>query len=137
MHIGSVVPSLHIELHISRDDSLHLGAARIHHCLLRVKYSGSVQILTEGSTAIGDLFAHSAYLETVVVETGLRFKTDHVQALIDALREGCTVEVHNRTSDEAHELALQAEKSPSRSISAGLLSPYWCLQERAEDWEFR
>ena len=125
MHsLGSESP--HCEFHISQDDSLHLGAARIHHCLLRVGFNRDVEALTNDLTAIGDIFAHFVYLETVVLETGRWLKADDVQSPIEALRRVCRVDVRHRTYDEAHELALQVKKSPSRSMSAGLLSPLWC-----------
>lgn len=128
--------SLQVEFHVSlEDDSLHLGAARIHHCLLRVQDSWNVEGLTKGLTTIGDIFAHFVYLETVVLETGRGLETDDVQPLIEALRKVCRVDVRRRTSDEAHELALQVKKNSSRFMSAGLLSPFWCLQEHTEDWK--
>lgn len=139
MHIG-IVSLLHVEFHASQDDTQHSGAARIHHCLLRAQDSNDVQVLTNGLTTIGDTFTHFAYLETVVLEIGYELELDDVQSLAEALRKACGagVTVRYRTCEEAHKLALQAKKSPSsRSTSAGLLSPFWCLQEHVPNWEHR
>ena len=135
VHTDYPGPSLQVEFHVSQDDSLHLGAARIHHCLLHLHDSDDVRALRGDLTAIGDLFSHFAYLETVVLEIGHELETDNVQPLIEALRKVCRADVRHRTSEEAHELALQAKKSPSRSFSAVLLSPFWCLQEHVHWWE--
>lgn len=135
MHTSGQGPSLHVEFHASQDDSLHFGAARIHHCLLRVHDSDNVQALTEGLSTIGDAFTTLAFLETVVLETDRTLETDHVQPLLEALRKVCGVDVQHRTCDETHKLALQAKKSPSRSTGAGLLSPFWCLHEHVDYWE--
>ena len=134
-----------IEFHASQDDLRHSGTACIHHCLLRVHHDGSrdMRLLVEGLAAVGDNFAHwqFVYLETVVLETSYRLNIDGVQALNEALRKVCGagVTVQHRTFEEAHGLALRAQKDPSRhgSTSTGLLSPVWCLQEHALNWESR
>lgn len=126
--------SVHIEFHASQRDPRHSGAACIHHCLLRVQSSDDVPVLAEGLTTIGDAFAHFAYLETIVLETGRELGTDSVQSLTKVLRKGSMAEVRHRTCDEAHKLALQAKKSPSRCTSAELLSTFWCLREYNWQW---
>ena len=113
--------------HASQDNSQHSGAARIHHCLLRVTYSEAVQKLIKGLQSTGDIFVHFAHLETVVLETGHKLKSDDVQLLTEALRKVCRAEVRHRTCDEAHKLALDAKKGAAYSPGAGLLSPFWCL----------
>lgn len=126
---------LHFEFHASQDKWQHLDAACIHHCLLRVFDRNGAQALAGDVTKIGNSLAQFTYLETVVLETGNRLEMDDVQSLIEALRKVITAEVQHRTCDEAHKLALQAKKSPSRPITAGLLSPFWCLQEHVEKWD--
>ena len=123
-----------IEFHARQISRRHSGAARVHHCLLRIK-SDSPGLYPKGlKPPFGNIISRFAYLETVVVETGRGFETDDVQSLIEALHdsEGGGVEVQHRTSDEAHKLALQAKKSPSRSMGA---SPFWCLQWNTDEWD--
>ena len=114
---------------MSQDNLQHSGAARIHHCLLRVCGNSDMKALTKGLTTIGNTFAHFAHLETIVLEIGYRLWTYNVQSLIEALRKVSRVEVQHRTSDEGHKLALQAKKTRSHSKSTGLLSPFWCWEQ--------
>ena len=97
--------------------------------------SDDVRVFTDGLQTIGDTFARFAYLETVVLETGYALGAKHVPPLLEVLRKVCRADVRHRTSAEAHELALQVKKSPSRSMSAGLLSPLWCLQGHTKQWK--
>ena len=106
---------------MSQDNSQHSGAARIHHCLLRVPDAEVAQKLTKGLQSNSDIFAHFAYLETVVLETGYKFKIEDVQSLTEALRKVCRAEVRHRTCEEALKLALDAKKGAAYSPGAGLL----------------
>ena len=93
---------------------------------------------TGGLKALGETLAQFAYLETVVLETGHWFDIDKVPSLLELLRNTCGADVQHRTFEGAHKLALQAKKSPSRSTGWGLLSPFWCLEERAaSQWQGR
>lgn len=130
-----ISPPLLIEFHACQDAWRHPGVACIHHCLLRIVSDGAELDPKGLKPPFGGILARFAYLEIVVLETHHKFKTDNVQPLIEALREGCTVEVHHRTFDEAHKLALEVKKGPSHSTSAGLLSPLWCLQRFANLWD--
>lgn len=132
MHVNFYALDTHVEFYMSRDNLLLSGAAPIRHCLLRVQ-SEEEPLLIEFLTTIADVFTQFAYLETVVIETGPGVYD--VQILTDSLRKVNRVVVQHRTTDDGHKLALQAKNSPSCSTSAGLLSPFWCLQEDAENWE--
>lgn len=117
---------------MSQDDSQYSGAARIHHCLLRVTRGKFEEALIEGLAA---LFARLAYLKTIVLETSHSSWGDHdVQSVTEALRKVCKAEVEHRTCEEAHKLALQAKKNSARPPGAALLSPFWCLQTHADSW---
>ena len=131
--VSEIVPV--IEFHASKDAWRHPGTASIHRCLLRIKGDGPGLNRKGLKPPFSDILACFTYLETVVVETGRGFWTGDVQSVIVALHKGSGVEVQHRTSDEALKLALQAKKSPSRSTSAGPLSPLWCLQRSTELWD--
>ena len=93
-----------------------------------------MQALTNRMPTLGDALAQFAHLETIVLETCYRLGVDDAQALLKSLRKACRVEVQHRTCEEAHQVALQAKKSPDRSVGAGLLSPFWCLKEHGAKW---
>ena len=78
-----------------------------------------------------------ANLQTVILETGSRVDAAATAPLLKALRKAInvTVEVHHRTADEGHKLALKAKRSASRSTSTGLLSFFWCLRKHAQLWD--
>ena len=80
--------------------------------------------------ALCETLAQFTYLETVVLETSHRFNIDKVPSLLELLHDTCGADVQHRTCEDAHKLALQAKKSPSRSTGGGLLSLFWCLEER-------
>ena len=125
-----------IEFHSRQDDPHHSGAARVHVCLLRVRYETVRELKKTGSLkALGETLAQFAYLETVVLETGHRFDIDKVPPLLELLRNTCGAGVQHRTCDDAHKLALRAKNSPSRSTGEGLLSPFWCLERHVELWD--
>ena len=129
---------LYIEFHSRQVDPHHSGAARVHACLLRVVrnyVTGENLESTESLKAIGETLVQFTYLETVVLETGHRFDIDKVPSLLESLRNTCGADVQHRTCDDAHKLALQAKKSPSRSTGAGLLSPFWCLKKLWWRWD--
>lgn len=94
-----------------------------------------MDILTEALPKLGDIFVQFANLETVILETGYGLEMDDVQSLVEVLREMSTAQVQHRTGDEAHKLALRAKKSSSLP-TRGVLSPFWCLQEHVDYWEY-
>lgn len=118
---------LEVEFHVSQDNSQRSGAARIHHCLLRVLSNDVAQRLMKGFQSTGDTFVHFAYLETVVLETSYKLKIDDIQSLTEVLRRVCRAEVQHRTFEEGHTLALHVKKGGADSSRAGILSPFWCL----------
>ena len=122
------------EFHASQDASLHPGAARIHHCLLRLRNVVDAHGWTDTLETIGRVLHELAYLETVVLETGSQTKTGVIQPLLESLHKASGVEVQHRTHESAHKLALQAGKDPSCPTGAGLLSPFWYLKEHASRW---
>ena len=89
---------------------------------------------TGGLKALGETLAQFAYLETVILETSDLFDIDTVPSLLESLRNTCGADVQHRICEDAHELALQAKKSPSRSIGGGLLAPFWCLDKHVRYW---
>ena len=131
------IEGLHIEFHSRQGDSHHSGAARVHACLLRVwQYATVLELEKAGSLkALGETLAQFAYLETVVLETRHQFDIDKVPSLLESLRNTRGADVQHQTCDDAHKLALQAKKSPSRSTGGGLLSPFWCLGRYRYNWD--
>lgn len=122
--------SFHVEFHASHN------AGHIGHCLLRVYDHNGTRALTDDLITLGDTFVHFSHLETVVLETSRGLEIDEIQTSTERLRKVCRPEVvvQHRTCDDAHKLALEAKESASRPSNAGLLSPFWCLQEGAKDW---
>ena len=120
---------LHIEFHSRQGNPHHSGTARVHACLLRVLDYDTVQNLEEtgGLKALGETLAQFAYLETVVLETSHPFDIDKVPSLLELLRNTCRADVQHRTCDDAHKLALQAKKSPSRSTGGGHYTLTSCI----------
>ena len=125
--------------HSRQGDPHHSGAARVHACLLRVwKYETVPELEKAGSLkALGETLVQFAYLETVVLETRHQFDIDKVPSLLELLRNTFRADVQHRTCNDAHKLALQAKKSPSRFTGGGLLSPFWCLKEHVWRWSDR
>ena len=126
------MPFLHIEFHSRQGDPHHSGAARVHACLLRVQWYEQLEKAGD-LKALGETLAQFMFLETVVLETSDQFDIDEVPSLLEWLRNTCRADVQHRTCDEAHKVALQAKKSPSRSTGGQLLSPFWCLKHLT-DW---
>ena len=125
---------LQIEFHSRQDGTQSSGTARIYACLLRVLSDGGRKDLEKNSRALGEALASLTFLDVIVLETGNRINDGEVSSLLGSLREACRVEVQHRTCDEAHQLALQAKKSHSRSAGGGLVSPFWCLEKHAYAW---
>lgn len=126
--------SCQVEFYASQDNSLHPRATCIRHFLLRLQEIGDVEALKKLIT-IGDTLTRFADLETIVLEIGYRLWPYNFQSLIGALRNVSGVNVQRRTSDQSYKLALQAKEYPSRSTNVELLSPFWCLQEHASNWD--
>ena len=124
--------SFHVEFHASQDNAGH-----IRHCLLRVYDHNGARALTDDLITIGDTFTHFTHLQVVVLETSHELQANDVESSIERLRRVCRPEVvvQHRTCNDAHKLALEVKERASRSANAGPLSPFWCLQESAKDWD--
>ena len=126
--------SLYVEFYAKQFGLQRTGTAHICHCLLRARNSSNVQTLLKGSASLGKPLSRLPYLETVFFESSHELEAASVQPLLESLGKACRVEVQHRTCDEAHKLAVQAKKSPSRSTGGGLVSPFWCLEKNRRKW---